>query len=115
LVSGDQLVVSVSDTVANYGLQLERAKNAVSRSVLQSKQTKVSLDKSLTDVSLALDVAKNNYDVTQQTSEQSLKQAELGLTNAASQSQNLLLQFPIERTNLLNLMDSILHQINTYL
>jgi len=77
LVSGDQLVVSVSDTVANYGLQLQRAKNAVSRASLQKEQTKVSLDKSLTDVEIALDVAKNNLSTTEQSAGQSLKQAEI--------------------------------------
>jgi hypothetical protein len=108
-------VVLIDDTIANYGLQVQRAKSAVSRASLQSKQTKVSLDKSLTDVSLALDLAKNNYNVTQQTAGQSIKQAELGISSAASQAQNLQLQYPIERTNLLNLMDSVLNQIDNYL
>lgn len=115
VVSGEQLIIAVADTIANYGLQVQRAKSAVSRAALQSQQTKVSLDKSLTDVSLALDLAKNNYTVTQQTATQSLKQAELGLSSAESQIQNLKLQFPIEKNNLLNLMDTVLHQIDTYL
>lgn len=115
IISWQQLVVSISDTVANYGLQLQRAKSALSRASLQSKQTEISLDKSLKDVSLALDVAKNNYTTTQQTTDQSLRQAELWLSSADSQSQNIQLQFPVEKANLLNIMNSILDQIDTYL
>jgi len=115
LVSGDQLVVSVSDTVANYGLQLQRAKNAVSRASLQKEQTKVSLDKSLTDVEIALDVAKNNLNVSKLTTEQSLKKAELDFSSATAQSQNIYLQFDLEKDNALNVLDTILHQMDSYL
>lgn len=115
IVSGEQLVITVADTVANYWLQVQRAASAVSRASLQSKQTKVSLDKSLTDVALALDVAKNNYSVTQQTTEQSLKSADLNSSSAGAQSKNLYLQFPIEKNGLLNSIDTILHQVDTYL
>lgn len=115
LVSGDQLVVSVSDTVANYGLQLQRAKNAVSRASLQKEQTKVSLDKSLTDVELALDVAQNNLAVSKITTEQSLKKAELDFSSATAQSQNIYLQFDLEKNNALNVIDTILHQMDSYL
>lgn len=115
LVSGDQLVVDISDTVANYGLQLQRAKNAVSRASLQSQQTKVSLDKSLTDVELALNVAQNNLAVGKLTTEQSLKKAELDFSSTVSQSQNIYLQFDLEKNNALNVIDTILHQMDTYL
>lgn len=115
LVSGNQLVVVVADTVANYGLQLQRAKNAVSRASLQKEQTKVSLDKSLTDVELALDVAQNNLSVSKITTEQSLKKAELDFSSATAQSQNIYLQFDLEKNNALNVIDTILNQMDTYL
>lgn len=115
LVSGDQLVIDISDTVANYGLQLQRAKNAVSRASLQKEQTKVSLDKSLTDVEIALDVAKNNLNVSKLTTEQSLKKAELDFSSATAQSQNIYLQFDLEKNNALNVIDTILHQMDSYL
>lgn len=115
IVSWEQLVIAVADTIANYWLQVQRAKSAVGMASLQSKQTQISIDKSLKDVSLALDVAKNNYDVAQQTAGQSLKQAELWISSADAQTQNIFLQFPIEKNNLLNLIDSVLHQVDTYL
>lgn len=115
LVSGDQLVVDISDTVANYGLQLQRAKNAVSRASLQKEQTKVSLDKSLTDVEIALDVAQNNLAVSKISTEQSLKKAELDFSSATAQSQNIYLQFDLEKDNALNVIDTILNQMDTYL
>lgn len=115
LVSGNQLVVDISDTVANYGLQVQRARNAVSRASLQSKQTKNSLDKSLTDVELALDIAKNNLIVSKLTTDQSLKKAELDFSSATAQSQNIYLQFDLEKSNALNVVDVILNQLDTYL
>lgn len=115
LVSGEQLVVIISDTVANYGLQVQRAKNAINRASLQKEQTKVSLDKSLTDVSTALDVAQNNYSVGKLTTEQSLKKAELDFSSATAQSQNIYLQFDLEKNNALNVIDTILNQLDTYL
>lgn len=115
LVSGEQLVIAISDTVANYGLQLQRAKNAVSRASLQKEQTKVSLDKSLTDVELALDVAQNNLAVSKITTEQSLKKAELDFSSAMAQSQNIYLQFDLEKNNALNVIDSILNKMDSYL
>jgi multidrug efflux pump subunit AcrA (membrane-fusion protein) len=115
IVSSEQLVVDIADTIANYGLQVQRAKSAVGRASLQRQQTQISLEKSLVDVSTALDVAKNNQSVTQLSIGQSLKQAELGLSTSVSQWQNLQLQFPMEKNNLLDLIDKILHQVDTYL
>ncbi len=115
VVSWDQLIISVADTIANYWIQVERAKSAMSRASLQKQQTQISLDKSFTDTSTALDVAKNNYAVSQLTTQETLKKAQLDLSSALSQSQNLFLQFDLEKNWSLNILDLILNQMDTYL
>lgn len=114
-VSWEQLIISIADTVANYWLQVQRAKSAISRASLQKQQTQVSLEKSINDVSTALDVAKNNYNVSKLTTEQSLKKAELDFSSANAQSDGIYLQFDLERNNALNVIDTILNQMDTYL
>jgi hypothetical protein len=55
------------------------------------------------------------YAVSKLTTEQSLKKAELDFSSATAQSQNIYLQFDLEKNNALNVIDTILNQMDTYL
>jgi len=51
-VKTGQPIIKLNDDIAQYGLQLERAKNAYDRSLLTYQQAKISLDKSVSDAEL---------------------------------------------------------------
>jgi uncharacterized protein (UPF0147 family) len=113
---------------------LDRAKNALDRAILQYEQTNTSLNKSLSDTQSAVVQAENALDTTQKSAIQSLKKAKQDLDNTdlsedsqaklnidkiltdiKNQVDNLKTQFPIEKTNNLNLLDDVLHQTDTLL
>lgn len=110
-----QPIISINDSIANYGLQVQRAKNNFDRSMLQYSQSTTNLDKSINDAQTTLDVAKNTYEVTQATTEQNIKRANLDYTMSSIQIENLWIQFVVEKKSLMNNLDAILHQVDTYL
>ena len=112
-VTGWEPVITIKDSVANYGLQVQKAKNALDRSILQYDQTKISLNKNFLDAQNAVDAAENTYNVSQKVTEQTLRKANLDYQNADNSTENLQLQLGVEKTNLLNLLDVILHQVDT--
>lgn len=110
-----QQVIDIKDSIANYGLQVQRAKNAFDRSILQYDQTKITLDKNNSDLENALSIAQNTYDITQKIAEQTLRKANLDYQNANVSTENLQLQLAVEKNALLNLLEPILHQMDTYM
>lgn len=110
-----QPIIKLNDDIAQYGLQLERAKNWFDRSLLTYQQAKISLDKSVFDAELWLLQSENTYNVSQQTTEQSMKKARFDLDNSTISTDSLKLQLPVEKNNLLNILSTILHQSDTIL
>ncbi|HCB51247.1 TPA: hypothetical protein DEP21_01520 [Patescibacteria group bacterium] len=107
--------MQIKDSVANYDLQVQRAKNALDRSVIQYEQTKISVDKSLSDASTALEVAENSYNVSQTVTEQNLKKAKIDYDNTDVQLDSLETQLVTEKNNLSTIVDSVLNQVDLYL
>lgn len=110
-----QPVIKLNDDIAQYWLQLERAKNGYDRSFLTYQQTKITLDKVVSDTELALLQAENSYNTSQQSVEQSMKKARFDLDNSGISADSLKLQLPVEKNNILNLLQNILHQSDTIL
>lgn len=110
-----QPVIKLNDDIAQYWLQLERAKNGYDRSFLTYQQTKITLDKVVSDTELALLQAENSYNTSQQSVEQSMKKARFDLDNSGMSADSLKLQLPVEKNNILNLLQNILHQSDTIL
>lgn len=110
-----QPVVKLNDDIAQYGLQLERAKNGFDRASLTYQQSKITLDKLVSDTEIWLLQAENTYNVSQQSVEQSMKKARFDLDNSSISTDSLKLQLPVEKNNILNILSSILHQSDTIL
>lgn len=110
-----QPVIKLNDDIAQYWLQLERAKNWFDRALLTYQQAKITLDKSVSDAELWLLQSENTYNVSQQTVEQSMKKARFDLDNSTISTDSLKLQLPVEKNNLLNILSTILHQSDTIL
>jgi len=103
-------------------------------SILNYEQSRIVLDKSVDDAKRALELAEYGFGTTERTAEQSLKQAKQGLENASlvegSQSRlslnkmvldiqnqitNLKLQFSVQKSQLINLLNDVLHQADNLL
>lgn len=110
-----QPVIKLNDDIAQYWLQLERSKNGYDRAFLTYQQTKITLDKVISDTELALLQAENSYNTSQQSVEQSMKKARFDLDNSSMSVDSLKLQLPVEKNNILNLLQNILHQSDTIL
>lgn len=76
-----QVVAVLSDTVANYWLSLERAKNALDRAEINYDSTKINLDKSVFDSQQAVDRAKSNLDALIKDTAENIKKAQTDLDN----------------------------------
>lgn len=114
-VKTGQPVIKLNDDIAQYWLQLERAKNWFDRALLSYQQAKITLDKSISDAELALLQSENTYNSSQQSVEQSMKKARFDLDNSSISTDSLKLQLPVEKNNIVNLLSTILHQSDTIL
>lgn len=76
------VLVSLSDTVGNYSIQVERAEVWLERANLNYQQAELQLSKSITDAQNSLDKAQNDYVVMQEKLEQSVRSAKISLNNA---------------------------------
>jgi multidrug efflux pump subunit AcrA (membrane-fusion protein) len=79
-----RLMVSLSDTVGDYGIATQRAKTTLEGTQLQYAQSEIQLEKSIADAELAYQQSQNSYDVLQKQIEQQLRQGELNLTSTVS-------------------------------
>lgn len=110
---GWKQAILLADTIANYSLQVQSAKNWLDRSILTYEQNKNLLDQQLQQTKIAYEQAKNAYAVTSKIAENSLKKADIDIRNSDNNIWNLQLQLNIEKTNNINIIDNVLYQADT--
>lgn len=127
-------VINLSDDIANYKLQLQQTKNNLDSAILNHAQVKNNLNQWLENTNLALIQAEYNFEMTQKSTEQSLKQAQqnldntslegwsisqLNIENVVSQIQNeiewLQNNFSVQKTQSINALNDVLHQCDNIL
>lgn len=74
-----QTVVAMSDTVWNYGIRLEQARNSLNKAKLSYDSSVISLDKAVNDSKLSLDQTETKYESTKQVIKKNLEQAKSNL------------------------------------
>ncbi|MCT4617036.1 MAG: HlyD family efflux transporter periplasmic adaptor subunit [Candidatus Gracilibacteria bacterium] len=74
-----QTVVAMSDTVGNYGIRLEQARNSLNKAKLSYDSSVISLDKAVNDSKLSLDQTETKYESTKQVIKKNLEQAKSNL------------------------------------
>jgi len=77
-----QTLIALQDTIASYGIALERAKNALDRAQINYEATLLSLDKQVFDSEIAFEKLQTNYNNLKKTTELDISQAEENLKNA---------------------------------
>ena len=114
-VKWGQTIVSLSDTIASYKLQADRAKNALDRALLTKQQTKLSLDQQIDAANNAYQSAKQAFEYAQKMSDISVRQAgvwlaqaELWLTQADSSFDTLRNSFQWTKSLILSFMREVL-------
>lgn len=78
-----QTLAVLQDNIANYGIQLERAKNSLERAKINYDSTVLTLDKAITDTKTAYDKAKINDEILQKDLQVRLEKAQFDLREAS--------------------------------
>ena len=115
LVKGGQPIVQLSDTIASYKLQTERAKNGLDRALLMKEQTELTLNQQLQQSENAYKTAQQAFEHAKKMSETAIKQAGLGLTTAESQFDALKNSFQMQKIALLNVLDAVVESADALL
>ena len=108
-------LIEINDSIANYNLMVQRAKNALNATRLQYWQSKTQIEQSIQNTQIALESSKNNLNTTQILWEQNIKSAKNTLQTADSQRNSIILQMDSEKTKLESLLENVLHQNDTIL
>ena len=114
LVQGGQPIVQLSDTIASYKLQAERAKNWLDRAILTKNQTEISINQQIQQAENAYKQAQQSFDHVQKSSDTAIKQAWLGLSGAESQFEALKKNFLTQKTALLNTMNGVIDSADAW-
>ena len=114
-VENGSILVELNDNLANYGIMVEKARNALNTARLQYWQNKNQLEQTIKNNQIALESSQNNLNTTQTLSEQNIKSAENNLKTVDSQKNSIILQMESEKTKLKSLLDNVLHQNDTIL
>lgn len=85
-VSVWQPILTLSDTVANYWIALERASNNLDRAKINYESTKLTLDKQVFDSEIALEKLQSSYDALKKNTSLDLNQAKDSLKNSEFES-----------------------------
>ena len=80
-VKAGQNIIFLDDTVANYNINLERSTNTIEKIQITYDSTKVSLDKQIYDLWIALEKLNNSLDTLKRTSSIDISQAQDNLSN----------------------------------
>lgn len=80
-VKAGQNIVFLDDTVANYNINLERAANTIEKMQITYDSTKVSLDKQIYDLGIALEKLNNSLETLKTTSKIDISQAQDNLSS----------------------------------
>lgn len=76
-----QTLMSLNDTVANYGINIQKSSNLIEKMQINYDSTKVSLDKQIFDLEISLEKIKNSYELAKINSNIDISQAEDNLSN----------------------------------
>lgn len=114
-VKGGQPIVNLSDTIASYKLQAERAKNGLDRAILTKTQTETSLNQQIQQAENAYKQAQQAFEYAQKTSETAVKQAGLGLSGAESSFDALKKNFLSQKIALINFMNTVIDSADALL
>lgn len=76
-----ETIIALSDNIGNYGINVQRAKNALSKAQLSYQDTKNNFEKSIKDAELNLQKAKSSYENIKITSNQTVQQAQNNLSS----------------------------------
>lgn len=106
-IKGGAHVVMLADTVADYALQVQRAKNALDRALLTKQQTLNTLDQQTQQSLLAYENAQKGFELASSGAENTLKQADFALINANNQIDTLKRQFESQRIAVLNFLTTV--------
>lgn len=80
-VVAGQTLATLQDSVANYGIALERAQNSLERAKLNYDSTELSLEKQIFDTQLSLEKLNSNYEAVKKNIALDISQAEDTLKN----------------------------------
>lgn len=107
IVSKGTIIVGLEDTIQNYGLNVQRAQNALERAKLNYEQSKITIEKSIQDSKSILSQAENTYETIKKNNIQALKKAEQDLSSSNNQIENLKQQFVSEKNKVISISQSI--------
>ena len=105
----------LSDTVASYELQVQRAKNNLDRALLTREQTENSLKQQLDQAENSYKTALQSFEAAQVSAENAIKQANMGVTSADDQISALRKQFQPQKLALLSLLNSVIESSDKWL
>lgn len=108
-------LIELNDSIANYSLMVERAKNGLNAARLQYQQNKNQFDQTIAWNKLAIASSQQALNTTQSIWEQNLKSAENTLKTSGNQKNSILLQIDSEKNKLDSFLTNTLHQIDTTL
>ena len=114
-VKGWDQIVYLSDTVASYELQVQRAKNNLDRALLTREQTENSLKQQLDQAENSYKTALQSFEAAQVSAENTVKQANMGVTSADDQISALRKQFQPQKLALLSLLNSVIESSDKWL
>ena len=114
-VKGWDQIVYLSDTVASYELQVQRAKNNLDRALLTREQTENSLKQQLDQAENSYKTALQSFEAAQVSAENAVKQANMGVTSADDQISALRKQFQPQKLALLSLLNSVIESSDKWL
>ena len=107
-VNWGQPVIALSDTIASYKLQTDRAKNSLNRAILTKQQTELTLNQQIESAKNAYENAQQAYEYAKKASDIAVKQAGLQVTTADSSIDTLKNSFWTTKTSVLNFMNNVI-------
>ena len=107
-IKAGETIVSLSDTIANYKIQVDSAKNALDRAVLTRRQTELTINQQIEQAKNALDTAKEALWNAEKGAELAIKQAKIWVTNADNQIETLKTSFLSQKNTVINVINSLL-------
>ena len=115
-VKKGQLLVSLTDTTANYGIRQNQAENTVKTADVNIASTKLTLDKAVDDAKNALARAESSYNTTKRDSEKQLEKSRRDAAKAVVSSTGSDAQIALSKAELdfENLKKSNITTISNY-
>ncbi len=128
-VAEGDTIIQMSDDIANYALQVKRAKTALNNAILSYNQSKINIDSSISSAQNQLSQSEQNFLASKKSAEQSLQQAmqtvnnawlqdgsptalniEQIVTNVENQITNIKKQYALQINQIDDLLTDVLYQ-----